>query len=415
MSSLPLWGLLLTLVALLVLSALLTAIGTSLLMVHRHRLKRLQHRGDHRARRLRRLLKRPDRLVGAVIVGNHLTTVLAAALTALAGYRLLGVAGAAGSLLTLAFVQLVLCEMLPKQLASREPERIALRTSAAGQLIVRLLQPLVWLVTQATSYLLGNPQRRPQQRLDMVELRTLAAETGQIAPENHQTLLLRLLELDQLTVDDVMVPRKEIVGLDLALGDAPLTDQLRQGHYTQMPVFRGDLDDVLGFLHLRSVSQIFDGKGRLDRSGLESHLQSVYFVPEGTPVQTQLLNFQRQKRRLALVVDEYGSVLGLITLEDILEQVVNLVASVNPDRHEAIVPHDDGTWLIEGTANLRELNRQLGWDLDLDGPKTLGGLLLEQLETFPDGPVAVDMGEYGFEVIEMDDRKIKRVRAFPRS
>jgi Mg2+/Co2+ transporter CorB len=414
MSSVPLWALLLTLIALLIASAFFTAVGTSLLAVHRQRLKRLQTHGDHRAKRVRRMLKQPDRLVSAVVIGNHLATMLAAVLAAAVGWQLLGPLGSAVALLVLTVMQLVFAEMLPRQLAIREPEKIALRTSAVSQLAIRLLQPLVWLVSRATALLMDSQPRKLQERVEVIELRTLAAETGQLMPESHQSLLLRLLELDQLTVDDVMVPRADIVGIDLELDDGTLLERLRHCVYTQLPAFRDDLDNVVGLLHLRTVAQLVDDSGQLDRSRLEPQLQPVYFVPEGTPLQAQLLNFQRQKRQLALVVDEYGSVLGLITLEDILEQMVNVVASVTAQRCDGIVPQDDGTWLIDGTANLRELNRQLGWDLDLGGPKTLGGLLLEHLETFPDGPIALALGDYGFEVLEMDGRKIKRVRAFTR-
>lgn len=415
MSADPLWAMAAALLALTALSAFFTATGTSLLALHRQRLKRLQAAGDRRARRVRRLLKRSDRLVGALGVGNQLTTMFSAVLAATIGWRLLGISGGLIALLLLTILQLVFAEALPKRLATRRAESIALGTSVFTQITVKILYPIAWLVNAVATQLLqrtGATVQRNGRPLDVVELRALAAETGQLMADSQQAMLLRILELEQLTVEDVMIPRAAIVGVDLNAAPETIEKLLRHCKHTQLPTFRDDLDAVAGFLHLRTMGQLLDAGGRLDRTRLERQLLPAYFVPEGTPLQTQLLNFQRQKRRLALVVDEYGSVLGLLTLEDVLEQVVRVIGTNDQGRSDAIVSQDDGGWVIDGAANLRELNRHLNWDLDLDGPRTLSGLLLEHLEAFPDGPLGVRLGPYGFEVLDMEGRKIKRVRAF---
>lgn len=422
MTDLPLWILSGLLLIALGASALMSAAGTSLLSLNRQRLKRLQGRGRRRARRVRRMLKRPDQLLGALFVGGHLATIVAALMAALIGYRLMGWGGAALAMAALAVLQLIFAETLPKRLASRGPERFALSISAPIQLLVKALYPIVAAVNAVIYWLLRDrsSSRGRQSNLSVSELRSLLADPGQLIPEGQQQLLLRVLELEQLTVDDVMVPRAEIVGVDIADEPARLHQALRECPHAVVPVFRQDLDAVIGFFPLRNI-------GKLLASGPEAEAKApapigaerlttlsrpAYFVPEGTPLRTQLHNFRRQNRREALVVDEYGSVLGLLTLEDLLEQVVAIIATHRDDHSLGIVPQDDGSWVVDGAINLRDLNRQLGWDLDLEGPKTLSGLLLEHLETFPEAPIGLHLANYGFEVIDMEGRKIKRVRVF---
>jgi Mg2+/Co2+ transporter CorB len=225
-------------------------------------------------------------------------------------------------------------------------------------------------------------------------------------------MLLNILDLEQMSIDDIMVPRNEVVGLDLDDTDAALTQQLSTCDFTRIPVYKKDINNILGILHLRSVIRVIDSTGQLNRRALLKEIDEPYFVPEGTPLHTQLFNFQKQKRRMAIVVDEYGVVQGLIALEDILEEIVGEFTSNLADDSEEIIEQNDGSFVIDGSANIREVNRTLDWKLPTDGPKTLNGLLLETLEGFPDADVGMRIGEYCFETVNMKGNTVQSVRAY---
>ena len=385
-----------------------------MMALDRYRLKHLKEQGHRGARRASRLLKRPDRLIGLILIGNNLVNVLAAAIVTIVAIRLLGNAGIAVGSLLLTLVLLVFAEITPKTIAALHPERIAFPASWILIPLLKILYPIVWLVNGVTNGLLRllgyDPRKSTESGLTSDELRTLVTDTSHMIPDAHQGMLLNILELEKVTVDDIMVPRNEVYGLDLSDDDAVLLEQIQNSEYTRLPVFNDDINDIVGILHMRRASRFIDTSG-LHREGLMEAIEKPYFVPEGTPLNTQLLNFQRQKSRIAVVVDEYGEVMGLATLEDILEEIVGEFTSNLAETIADIYPQHDGSYVIDGTANVRDINKSLGWELPTDGPKTLNGLLLERLESFPEGNCGVRIDDYGLEVLQLTDNVIKAVRA----
>jgi len=412
----PLALLFLLLIVLIALAAFFASAETAMMSLNRYRLKHLANSGLRSARRASWLLKRPDRLLGFILIGNTLVNIFAAAIATVIGLRLLGGGGFAvtlsGFLLTLAL--LIFGELTPKTIAALYPERIAFPLSHILKPLLRLSYPLVLLINGITNNLLRlvgiNPAKRPEQPLSQAELRTIVNEAGQLIPERHQGMLINILDLEQMTIEDVMVPRNEIVGLDLGHDDDALLAQLRECRFTRLPVYEGDINNIVGMLHLRAGARLLNTAGGLDRQALTREIIAPYFVPEGTPLHTQLLNFQKDKRRMAIVVDEYGSVQGLVALEDILEEIVGEFTSNLGSVSEDIRAEDDGSHLIDGGVGIREINRALEWNLPTDGPKTLNGLVLEHLEAFPDGPVCLRIGPYQFETQSAQGKVLKQVR-----
>ncbi len=380
----------------------------------RYRLKHLKEQDHHGANRASRLLERPDRLIGLILIGNNLVNVLAAAIVTIIAIRLLGNAGIAVGSLLLTLVLLVFAEITPKTIAALNPERIAFPASAVLSPMLKVLYPVVWLVNVITNSLLRllgfDPSAANDSGLTTDELRTIVNDTGHMIPDTHQGMLLNILELEKVTVDDIMVPRGEVFGLDLDDSDEVLLEQIQSTEYTRLPVFEDDVNNISGILHMRRTSRFIDESG-LHREQMLKEVEKPYFVPEGTPLHTQLLNFQRQKLRIAVVVDEYGEVMGLVTLEDILEEIVGEFTSNLAEAIADIFPQQDGSYIINGSANVREINKSLGWTLPTDGPKTLNGLLLETLESFPEASAGVRVDDYCMDILELQDNVITSVRA----
>jgi Mg2+/Co2+ transporter CorB len=255
-----------------------------------------------------------------------------------------------------------------------------------------------------------NPDKRPEDALSSEELRTIVGESGPMIPPRHKRMLLNILDLEEVTVDDIMIPRHEIRGIDVEEDDAQIIEALRTSEHTRVILYREDIGNILGILHLRTVSLFLNGD-QLDREAMQRAAADPYFVPEGTPLNTQLLNFQKLKRRMGIVVDEYGSVRGLVTLEDILEEIVGEFTSNISDQSPEIVPQPDGSFVIDGATAIRDINRTLHWELPIDGPKTLNGLILEFLETIPEAHVGMRLGRYHFEILELQGKVIHKVRA----
>ncbi len=391
-----------------------------MMALDRYRLKHLREQNHRGARRASRLLKRPDRLIGLILIGNNLVNVLAAAIVTIIAIRLLGDAGIAIGSLLLTLVLLVFAEITPKTIAALHPERIAFPASAVLSPLLKLLYPVVWFVNVITNGLLRllgfDPRAVAESGLTTDELRTIVNDTGHMIPDTHQGMLLNILELEKVTVDDIMVPRVEVFGLDLDDSDEVLLEQIQSSEYTRLPVFEDDINNVAGILHMRRTSRFIDENG-LHRERMLAEIEKPYFVPEGTPLHTQLLNFQRQKLRIGVVVDEYGEVMGLVTLEDILEEIVGEFTSNLAEAIEDIFPQQDGSYIINGSANVREINKSLGWELPTDGPKTLNGLLLEYLESFPEASAGVRIGDYCMDILQLQDNVITSVHAqlLPRS
>jgi Mg2+/Co2+ transporter CorB len=415
LNDIPLGTLFSLLGLLLLLSAFFSSTETALMSINRYRLRHRARQGHRGARLAEALLERPDRLIGLILLGNNFANILASSLVTIIALRLGGEGAIAIGAGLLTLVILIFAEVAPKTLAAMNPERIALPAALVYYPLLKLTYPIVWtvnLIANGVLRVLGVSASHVQgHALSHEELRTVVSEAGALIPKRHQRMLISVLELQDVTVDDIMVPRNEIDGLDLEDDWEDLLEQITESRHTRLPVYHGDLDQVAGILHLRTVmGQLAEGD--LTREQLVSKALDPYFVPEGTPLHTQLVNFQRAKRRLALVVDEYGDIQGLVTLDDILEEIVGEFTTDPADIYRDVQPEASGSFMVNGTANVRELNRMMGWRLPTDGPKTLNGLILERLETIPQAGATLQLGAYRLEIVQTADNAVRTVRVW---
>ncbi len=416
MNEVPLSVLFTALAVLLVLSGFFSGSETGLMAINRYRLRHLARQGHKGAQRVLRLLERPDRLIGLILLGNNLVNILASSLTTLIALRLGGEGAIALGAGLLTLVILIFSEVAPKTLAALHPERVAFPAAFVYEYLLRLIFPLVLLVNALANgvlRLLGvHPGESGQgQALSTEELRTVLHEAGALIPKRHQEMLLSILELEEVTVNDIMVPRGEIVGIDLEDDLEAIMAQLTHSQHTRLPVYRENIDQVEGFLHVRNALPLL-ARGELSKEALRRILREPYFIPEATPLNTQLLNFQRQRRRIGLVVDEYGDIQGLVTLEDILEEIVGEFTT-SPELSPEVIPQEDGSYLVDAGMNIREVNRMLGWKLPTDGPKTLNGLILEYLEHIPEPGTSLRIDGYPIEIVKTQGNAVKTVRIHP--
>jgi len=404
------------LVVLILLSGFFSSSETGMMSLNRYRLKHLRKQNHRGARRASKLLDRPDRLIGLILIGNNLVNILASAIATVVAIRLWGDAGIAIATITLTLVILVFAEITPKTIAALHPERVAFPASVILLPLMKVMYPVVWLVNSVTNALLRllgvDPSAAKEEHVSSEELRTIVTEAGALIPSRHRGMLLNILDLEEVSVDDVMVPRNEVYGIDLDDSDEEILRCVQASNHTRLPVWRDDINNIVGVLHMRNISRIIDRQG-LDRDALEREMDKPYFIPEGTPLHTQLVHFQKHKLRLAIVVDEYGEVMGIVALEDILEEIVGEFTSRMGDDNETIFAQRDGSYIIAGNANLREVNKSLNWQLPTDGPKTLSGLILEYLESFPDGNAGLAIAGYRFEILELQGNVVQAVRASP--
>ena len=416
MNEIPLGALFGSLTFLLLLSAFFSGSETALMTLNRYRLRHLADAGHPGARLAERLLNRPDRLIGLILLGNNFVNILASSLATIIAIRL-GGEGAipiAAGLLTL--VVLIFSEVAPKTMAALYPERIAFPASWIYTPLLRLLMPLVWLVNLLANAVLRGlgiyPDDADGNALSREELRTVVNEAGAMIPKRHQKMLINILDLEKVTVEDIMIPRNELDGIDLDNPTDVILEQLEQTPYTRVLAFRGSIDNVAGFLHSRRAMQALLDDG-LTREKLEQLIREPYYVPKGTPLNRQLLNFQAKRRRTALVVDEYGDVQGLVTMADLLEEIVGEFATDPADGIADVQPQTDGSFLVDGSANLRELVRTMHWDLPTDGPKTLNGLIVEYLESLPETGTSLLIAGYPIEVVQIQENAVKTARIRP--
>ncbi len=405
-----LFGLLVFLIAC---SAFFSSSETGMLSLNRYRLRHLAREGHKGARRASELLSRPDRLLGTILVGNNVVNILAASIATVIAVDLWGEAGIAIATVALTVVILIFGEITPKTLAALRPEQVAYPASRLLLLLMRLLYPLVWLTGAISNGLLRlfgvDPAQSRQESLSTEELRSVVREAGGGLPLDRQNMLLGILDLEKVSVNDIMVPRSEVVGIDLEDDLEQIVTQLRSTSHTRLPVYRHDLNQIEGVVHMRRIARLLT-HSQLTHETLRSACVEPYFVPENTPLSTQLINFQQRKRRMGIVVDEYGEVIGLVTLEDILEEIVGEFTT-QPDLHEPEVhPQEDGSYLVDGSANIREVNRELGWHLPCDGPRTINGLVTEALEHIPDSSVCLKIGPYRLEIREATNNRVQSVR-----
>lgn len=414
MDDIPLSVLGVTLVVMLVLSGFFSASETGLMALNRYRLRHKARTGHKGALRASKLLEHPDRLMGLILLGNNFVSILASSLAALIAIHFLGEAGIPLAAFLMTLVLLIFGEVAPKTVAAIHPELIAYPASVILVPLLKLCYPLVWAVNLIANNLLrlvGISTVDPsQQALSPEELRTVVMEAGVMIPRRYQTMLLSILDLEEITVDDIMIPRNEIAGIDLEDPWEEIMTQLTHSPYTRLPVYRGHIDQVIGFLHLRQIIGLMSRNPNFGRQELEGLLGEPYFIPEGTPLSTQLLNFQKQRRRYGLVVDEYGDLLGLVTLEDILEEIVGEFTTDPLTLSRNIVPQEDGSYLVDGSTSIRMLNRSMNWQLPTDGPKTLNGLIMEQLENIPEPGTRLLVGNYPVEIVKIAGNRVQTVR-----
>ncbi len=416
MSDLPLAWLSAALILLLVLSAFFSGSETALLTMNRYRLKHRADHGHRGARIARALLERPDRLIGLILLGNNFVNILASSLATIIALRLGGEAaiGIAAGLLTLAI--LIFSEVTPKTLATLHPERIAYPAAYIYAPLLKLLYPIVWFVNLFTNGLLRligvSPQEGQGSALSREELRTVVNEAGAMIPERSRSMLVAILDLERATVEDIMIPRNEVEGIDIQDSEDEIIESIRNASYTRMPLFDGSMDNVIGMFHARSALHALLDKG-FSKERLREAASEPYFIPEGTPLYQQLLNFQRGKRQVGLVVDEYGDFLGLITLTDLLEEIVGEFTTDPSDSIPEIHRDEDGSLLVDCSIGVRELNRALHWDLPTHGPKTLNGLILEYLETIPEPGTSLKLKGHPIEVIQATENTVKVVMIPP--
>jgi Mg2+/Co2+ transporter CorB len=406
------------LAVLLVISAFFSVAETSMMAINRYRLRAMARLGNSAAQRTAALLVRTDRLLGVILLGNNLVNSAASVLAGVIAIDLLGQNEMALALATgvITFLIVVFSEITPKVLGATFPEKIALPLSYVLGPLLKFLYPAVWVVNLFSTAILRMLGVRPQtagepQRLSQEELRSLVLEHSHMIPKKHASILVNLFDLDRITVEDVMTPRAQIEAIDLDAPEEDIVRHISTSYHTRVPAYRGELGNVVGILHLRHALSLLR-EGGVDKQALEELLADPYFVPAETPALTQLQYFQEARQRLALVVDEYGELQGLVTLEDIIEEIIGEFTTTAPVKASAFAWDDDGSALVEGASSLRELNRKLGLRLPLDGPKTLNGLLLEHLQDIPEAGVSVKISGVPMEIVQTQDRVVKTVRLF---
>ena len=397
---------------LIILSAYFSGSETAMMALNRYRLKHLSNAGHRGARQATRLLERPDRLLSVILIGNNLANFTAASLATLVALRVFGDRGVAVAPVVCTIVFLIFAEVAPKTISAAYPEKVALPSSHVLRILHWFLFPLVWLVNGFANAMLRTVGIRGEEgsddELSPEELRTVVFEGSKIAA-HPQNMMLGVLDLATVTVEDIMVPRTEIFGIDIDDDLEEIIAQLRSSQHTRVPVFKQDIDKVIGILHLRNTTKIMTVE-EITKASILQVTEEPYFVPENTPLQTQLVNFQQQKERLGLVVDEYGDILGIVAIEDILEEIVGEFTTDLADTNVNIHPQDDGSYLIDGGTHIRLINRRLGWDLPQDGPKTLNGAIIEHLETIPETNVCLLLGDYRVEVVQIQDTKVRSAK-----
>jgi len=408
----PIAGLMGLLVVLLLLSAFFSGSETALMSLNRYQLRHKAREGHRGAKVAEHMLKRPDRLISLILLGNNLVNFSAASLVAVIAFKIGGQPAVALGTLFLTLAVLIFSEAAPKTLAALHPERLAFPAAMIYYPLLKITYPIVWLINVASNgvlFLFGVRDRNSDlHSLTHEELRTVVHEAGGRISSRYRQMLISILDLEKVTVDDVMVPHNEIIGIDLDDEDADIETTIAESQHTRLPVYRDNIDKVIGILHLRHLANL--ARKHFDKDALQELLIEPYFVPEGTPLSTQLVQFQRRRERIAMVVDEYGDIQGIVTLEDILEEIVGEFTTDPTDEVDDVVRISAETFLVDATVNIRELNRSQGWELPTDGPKTLNGLIVELLETIPVASTCLKISGYPIEIIESDDNRIRSVK-----
>jgi Mg2+/Co2+ transporter CorB len=417
MTSLSILVLISALVLLICMSAYFSSSETAMMALNRYRLRHLVEKDHAGAKRANDLLARPDRLIGLILLGNNFVNILATQIATILTLHFLGQDGLILTTVLLTLVILIFAEVLPKTVAAINPERVAFPSTLLLKPLLWLFYPFVWVVNGITNGILNwfniNPQKAGADPLDREELRTVVKEAGAMIPRKHRQMLFGILDLEKATVEDIMVPRAEIDAIDLDDEWVDVVNQLMASRHTRIPCYRGSLDELVGVLHVRALTRLLRSVEDFGLEEFEAMLREPYFVPTKTNLHMQLINFQRKRERLALAVDEYGDIEGLVTIDDLLEEVVGEFTTDLQNYTRDVYPQDDGTYLVDGTANIRELNRAYNWTLPEGGPKTLNGLLLNALEDIPETGTSLRIDDYTIEVVRSTEHIVKKARVTP--
>ena len=403
------------LLVLILLSAFFSGSETGLMRLNRYRLKHLAEKNHGGARRALELLGDPDKLISLILLGNNFVNILITQLATYIGYRVYGDAGIAIATGILTIVILLFAEVTPKTLAASRPEMIAFPAAYVYKPLARLLSPLVSIINWLSRWLVApfqNPgQPATNDALTSDELRVAVSETHGLIPDSHREMLLSILDLEKVTVDDIMVPRSEIIGIDLEDSWSDTLKQITTLSYSRIPIFSGNIDNLIGMVQLRKILPLLMDDD-FSAADLEKLTRRSYFIPEGTPLTTQLINFRKNRRRMGFVVDEYGDIQGLVTIEDILEEIVGEFTTDPTDLHQPFYQDEDGSFLIDGSTHIRDINRNLNVDLPSDGPRTLNGLILEHMEFIPESGTSLKINHYPMEIMQVKNNRVKTARLF---
>ena len=390
---------------------------TGIMSINRIRLRHLEKQNHKAAKRVSKLLRRPDRLIGLILIGNNLVNIAAAQVATIIGIRLYGDMGIAIATFVLTLVVLIFAEVTPKTLAALYPEKVAFPSSIILKGLLKVLFPFVIAVNWITNGMLRifgiSNQQIEEHSLSKEELKTVVNESSALLPSNHQNMLTSILDLEQVTVEDIMIPRNEINAIDINDDWKDISKQLTNAQHTRVLLYRDQIDDAVGFIHSRDALRLLT-KEQFDKPSLLRAVREIYYIPENTSLNTQLLKFQQSKERIGLVVDEYGDIQGLVTLEDILEEVVgDFTTTQTRATSDEVDVQSDGSVLVDGAANIRDINKEMTWELPTEGPKTLSGLIVEYLEDIPDTQLGMRIAGYPIEIIEIKENMIKQVKVFP--
>ncbi len=389
-----------------------------MMTLNRYRLRHLAKQGNRAARRVEKLLRKPDRLISLVLIGNNLVNILASAIATIVGMRLYGNAGVAIATGVLTFVVLVFAEVLPKTIAALYPEKVAFPSSVLLGPLQIVMMPLVWLLNTVTRILMRmvgiKVDNVVSAALSKDELRTIVNESRSQISRRNQDMLLSVLDLEKVSVNDIMVPRSDIVGIDINDDWKSIVRQLTHSPHGRIVLYRDSLDDAISMLRVREAYRLMTEKQEFTKEMLLRAADEIYYVPEGTPLSTQLIKFQRNKKKVGLVVDEYGDIQGLVTVEDILEEIVgDFTTSMSPTLAEEVTPQNDGSVIIEGGASIREINKAFNWHLPEEEARTVNGMLLEALEEIPANGTRVRIAQYDIDILDVQDNMIRQVRVIP--
>lgn len=389
-----------------------------MMTLNRYRLRHLAKQGNRAARRVEKLLRKPDRLISLVLIGNNLVNILASAIATIVGMRLYGNAGVAIATGVLTFVVLVFAEVLPKTIAALYPEKVAFPSSVLLGPLQIVMMPLVWLLNTVTRILMRmvgiKVDNVVSAALSKDELRTIVNESRSQISRRNQDMLLSVLDLEKVSVNDIMVPRSDIVGIDINDDWKSIVRQLTHSPHGRIVLYRDSLDDAISMLRVREAYRLMTEKQEFTKEMLLRAADEIYYVQEGTPLSTQLIKFQRNKKKVGLVVDEYGDIQGLVTVEDILEEIVgDFTTSMSPTLAEEVTPQNDGSVIIEGGASIREINKAFNWHLPEEEARTVNGMLLEALEEIPANGTRVRIAQYDIDILDVQDNMIRQVRVIP--